>query len=69
MARHREIVTEHYYQPARGMFPVKGYGPSMDPHRCGHPDEPCITITKEREVSDWVVTSKETKGGFPTKVP
>lgn len=69
MAKYRETKTEHYYQPAHGMFPVKGYGPSMDPHRCGHPDEPCITVTSEREVTDWEVVSKETKGGFPTKVP
>lgn len=45
-----------------------GYGPSMDPHRCGHPDEPCWTITSTREVSDWKVSKIETKGDVPKTV-
>lgn len=66
MARRKEFEVRHYYQPAVGMYPVKGYGPSMDPHRCGDPREPCVTLKLEREVTDWVLTEKVAKGGFPT---
>ena len=69
MARHKEVRTEHYFQPAIGMFPVKGYGSSMDPHNCGDPNEPCVKITQEREVTNWETVETEAKGGFPTKVP
>lgn len=41
---------------------LSGYGPSMDPHRCGNPDEPCVTITEQREVSDWEIVSVERNG-------
>lgn len=34
---------------------LKGYGPSMDPHRCGHPDEPCRTEVEQRKVTEWLV--------------
>lgn len=55
----KETKTEHIYL-FYGRW-LSGYGPSMDPHRCGHPDEPCITVIYEREVSDWVVVDKVEK--------
>ena len=44
---------------------LTGYGPSMDPHSCGDPDEPCWVITEARTVSPWVVVfdSREPGGG------
>ncbi len=55
-----ETRTRHYWREYGRTF--EGYGPSMDPHRCGHPDEPCVTITEEREVSDWVVVDTVKRG-------
>lgn len=46
-----ETRVEHYYQ-AYGMM-INGYGSSMDPHRCGDPNEPCVIVRYEREVSPW----------------
>lgn len=60
MARHRETRTEHYFQ-SYGQV-VKGYGSSMDPHHCGDPNEPCVTITQEREVTDWETVSRVRRG-------
>lgn len=37
---------------------VEGYGPSMDPHLCGDPDEPCRTVTEARTVTPWQVVSE-----------
>jgi len=34
----------------------------MDPHRCGSPEEPCVTITYEREISEWVEVDRVKKG-------
>lgn len=55
-----ETKTEHIYL-FYGNW-VRGYGPSMDPHRCGHKDEPCVTTVFEREVSPWVVRDTIKKG-------
>lgn len=49
----------HYYFYGRWL---SGYGPSMDPHRCGSPEEPCVTITYEREISEWVEVDRVKKG-------
>lgn len=57
-----EEETLHYYY-FYGTI-VSGYGPSMDPHVCGNPDEPCVLVVKEREVSDWSETSRTTKGDY-----
>jgi hypothetical protein len=57
-----EQQKRHYYY-FYGTI-VSGYGPSMDPHRCGHPDEPCITVVREREISDWSEVSREIKGDY-----
>lgn len=58
-----ETKTEHYYY-FYGRW-VSGYGPSMDPHRHGHPDEPCMTLTFQREVSDWELVEKVSNGNLP----
>lgn len=50
-----ETRATHYYQAYGRTF--TGYGPSMDPHRCGHPDEPCHTVTEQRLVTPWTVVS------------
>lgn len=55
-----ETRTTHLYYAYGRLF--EWYGSSMDGHRCGDPDEPCITITEEREVSDWKVVKRETRG-------
>lgn len=52
-----ETKTKHQYL-FYGRW-LDGYGPSMDPHRCGDPSEPCVTITYEREVSEWKQVSHE----------
>jgi hypothetical protein len=57
-----ETRKTHTYR-AYGML-LPGYGSSMDPHRCGDPDEPCVTVTEQREVSDWKVVKTETIGTF-----
>lgn len=47
-----EVEVIHYY-----VFYGKtltGYGPSMDPHRCGDPTEPCWKVRKTRWVGEWV---------------
>lgn len=54
-----ETKTEHIYW-SYGV-PVRGYGSSMDQHRCGDEKEPCVKITYERQVSDWKVVGKEQK--------
>ena len=55
-----ETKTQHFWFQYGRVF--EGYGSSMDPHRCGHPDEPCITVVLEREVSPWVEVSRVVKG-------
>lgn len=52
-----ETRTTHYYR-FYGRT-LKGYGPSMAPHRCGDPSEPCVVVTEERTVTPWKVVSKE----------
>lgn len=52
-----ETRTTHTYE-FYGRI-VEGYGPSMDPHRCGAPNEPCRTVTEERTVSPWRVVSEQ----------
>jgi hypothetical protein len=54
-----ETRKTHFYN-ASGVI-VKGYGSSMDPHRCGHPDEPCWTITEKRKVTPWKSWKTEAK--------
>jgi len=49
-------TTHHYLFYGRVLT---GYGPSMDPHRCGDPTEPCVVITEERTVTPWRVASKK----------
>lgn len=55
-------IKHLYYFYGRVLY---GYGPSMDPHRCGDPDEPCVTIKMEREVSDWQLVNREVIGKLP----
>lgn len=43
----------HYYK-FYGRI-LSGYGPSMDPHRCGDPSEPCSVVVETRRVTPWVV--------------
>jgi hypothetical protein len=50
-----ETRLTHYYE-FYGRT-LKGYGPSMDPHRCGDPSEPCRIVTEERTVSPWLIVS------------
>lgn len=57
-----ETRTRHLYYFYGRM--LSGYGPSMDPHRCGARDEPCVTITEEREVGPWKIVNKTIKGDF-----
>lgn len=52
-----ETAKEHFYT-AHGVN-IRGYGPSMDPHRCGDPTEPCVTYTYERQVSEWELVDAE----------
>ena len=54
-----EARTEHYYRFYGRV--LKGYGPSMDPHRCGDPDEPCWTVTETRKVTPWTRSQVERK--------
>lgn len=53
-----ETKTEHWYYFYGRM--LSGYGPSMDPHRCGDPDQPCFKITHRREISDWEIIDNDT---------
>lgn len=53
-----ETKVEHWYYFFGRM--LSGHGPSMDPHRCGDPSEPCYKVTYEREVSDWAMVDKDT---------
>lgn len=50
-----ETRKTHYYNFYGRV--LTGYGPSMDSHRCGDPNEPCWTVVEQREVSDWTVVS------------
>lgn len=51
-----ETRTEHRYKFYGRV--LSGYGPSMDPHRCGDPAEPCVTITETRKVTPWRETAR-----------
>jgi hypothetical protein len=59
---HTETRTDHVYY-FYGRI-VSGYGPSMDPHRCGDPTQPCRRTTSTRTVSPWRVESEEVFGNF-----
>lgn len=48
-----ETRTTHYYE-FYGRT-LTGYGPSMDPHRCGDPSEPCRVVVEQRAVTPWRV--------------
>lgn len=48
--REEEEIIHYYYFYGRTL---EGYGPSMDPHRCGEPDEPCWKVRRTRWVGEW----------------
>lgn len=56
----KETRVDHVYR-LYGRW-VRGYGSSMDPHRCGDESEPCTKVTWEREVSPWEVIDVEKVG-------
>lgn len=58
-----EVRTRHFFET--GGRVMEGFGPSMLPHRCGHPDEPCWTVTEVRRVTPWRVTEKKKTPGQP----
>lgn len=55
-----ETKTEHTYYFYGKL--IHGYGPSMDPHKCGDPNEPCETITYQRSVTPWAETGCLSRG-------
>lgn len=52
-----ETRVTHYFKAYGRTF--TGYGPSMDPHRCGDPTEPCWKVIEKRTVTAWEVTEDE----------